>query len=59
MTQESADTVGAERTDTAERGDHAVVQVERRDWYTSPLWMQLVVVAAAAMSVVWLLDEIF
>jgi len=59
MTRESTYTVRAERTDTAERDHHTVAQVERRDWHTSPLWMQIVVIAAAAASVVWLLDEIF
>jgi len=49
--------VGIERADTEER-KHAV-QVKRRDWQTSPLWMQLVVIAAAVMLVAWLLDEIF
>lgn len=59
MTRGSTNTVGAGRTDAPERGNHAVLKVERRDWRTSPLWMQLVVIAAAVMLAVWLLDEIF
>lgn len=37
----------------------APIPAEQRAWNTSPLWMQLLTIAAAILLLVWLLDEIF
>jgi hypothetical protein len=50
---------GVDRPAIATGPNNRQVPTKQRAWNTSPLWMQLLTIAAAILLLVWLVDEIF